>query len=74
MGLYDRDYMRRPPEDEDSSRGTGYSRFRAADEVAEDFAQRLLKRYRTPLIVAGVALAILVLVGLIWTKLAQPGQ
>ena len=58
MSIRDRDYMKRPSDDDGSDGSSTESR-------AEEFAQRILKKYSRLFICGGIALALLIVAALI---------
>jgi hypothetical protein len=61
MGIRDRDYMKRPSDDDDERNSSLESR-------AEEMAQRILVRSRKAILIVGIALVILIVAGLIVAK------
>jgi hypothetical protein len=64
MGIRDRDYMKRPSDD-DGERSS------SPESKAEEFARRVLARSRKLLLIGGIALAILIIVALIMSKMSS---
>ena len=60
MGIWNRDYMKRPPDEDDDSRGGSES-----DSKLEAFFARFLKRNPKFFTYAGIALGLLVIIALI---------
>jgi hypothetical protein len=67
MGIHDRDYMKRPSDD-DSQRAS------SPDAKLEAFLSGFLSRHPRFFLVAGLALAVLVVVAIFATKLAGKNQ
>ncbi len=65
MGIRDRDYMKRRPDNDDDS---------SPESRAEEFAQRVLARSRKLIVIGGIALGILLLVALIIAKFSGGGH
>jgi len=65
MGVRDRDYMKRPSDDDEDS---------SPESKAEEFAQRVLARTRKPLLIGGIALVILIIVAFIMSKTSGGSQ
>ena len=68
MGLDDRDYMRRPSNDE----GPGVSS--SADEKLEAFFSGFLSRHPRFLVVAGVVVAVAILLAILIAKMGGKGN
>lgn len=64
MGILNRDYMKRPSEDDDGQGGSSDSR-------AEEFFSRFLKRYPRFFIYLGVGLVALLVLVIIIAKLTE---
>ena len=64
MSIRDRDYMKRPSDDDDST----------PESRAEEFAQRVLARSRKLILIGGIALGILIVVALIVSKYSGEGH
>jgi hypothetical protein len=62
MGIRDRDYMKRPSDGDDDS---------SPESKAEEFAQRVLARSRKLILIGGIVLAIVIIVGLIVSKMSS---
>ena len=67
MGIRDRDYMKRPSDDDDERSSSPESR-------AEEVAQRVLARFRKLRMIGGIALAILIIVAFIMSKMSGGGH
>lgn len=67
MGIQDRDYMRRPS-DEDERRSS--RRYASPESQAEELARNLLSKHRKVLIYAGIALGVLIVAALILASLS----
>jgi len=67
MGIRDRDYMKRPSDDDDEHGSSPESR-------AEEFARRVLARSRKALVICGIILGILIIVALIVSRFSGGGQ
>jgi len=65
MGIRDRDYMKRPPDDGDDS---------SPESKAEEFAQRVLARSRKLILIGGIVLGIVIVVALILSRLSGGGH
>jgi len=63
MGVRDRDYMKRPSDDDDDRNSSVESR-------AEEFAQRVLARSRKLLLIGGIVLGIVIIIALVMSKLS----
>ena len=61
MGVRDRDYMKRPSDDDEERSSSPESR-------AEEFAQRVLARSRKLFIIGGIVLAIVIIIALVMSK------
>jgi hypothetical protein len=64
MGIRDRDYMKRPSDGDEEHDASRESR-------AEEFARRVLARSRKLILIGGIALAILIIVALIMSKMSS---
>lgn len=62
MGIRDRDYMKRPSDGDDDS---------SPESKAEEFAQRVLARSRKLILIGSIVLAIVIIVGLIVSKMSS---
>jgi hypothetical protein len=67
MGVRDRDYMKRPSDDDDERSSSPESR-------AEEFAQRVLARSRKALLICGIVLGIVIVVALILSRYSGGGH
>ena len=67
MGIRDRDYMKRPSDDD------GYSDL-SSDSKAEEIAQKILKKYSKLILYCGIGLGILVVVALIIAEFSGGGH
>ena len=65
MGIRDRDYMKRPSDDDDDS---------SPESKAEQFAQRVLARSRKILLIGGILLGIVIVVALIISRFSGAGH
>jgi hypothetical protein len=63
MGIKDRDYMKRPSDDDGGEGSSSESR-------AEELAQRMLARSRKLVLIGGIGLGILIIVALVMSKLS----
>jgi len=61
MGVRDRDYMKRPSDDDDDRSASPESR-------AEEFARSILARSRKLLVVGGIVLGIVIIIALAMSK------
>jgi len=64
MGLYDRDYMKRPPDDDGGRSGS-------ADEKLEAFFSGFLRRHPRLPIVLGVTFVVIIVLAILLAKLAS---
>jgi hypothetical protein len=64
MGIRDRDYMRRPPDDDGQSGSL-------SDSKAEEFAQRILKKYSRLFLYVGIAIGVLLVIAFIVAKFSN---
>ena len=67
MGIRDRDYMKRPSDDDDE-------RSSSPESKAEEFAQRILARSRKLILIGGIALGILIVIALIMSRFSGAGH
>ena len=67
MGVRDRDYMKRPSDDDDEQNSSPESK-------AEEFAQRVLARSRKALLICGIVLGIVIVVALIVSRFSGGGH
>jgi hypothetical protein len=67
MGIQNRDYMKRPSDDDDQ-------RASAPDAKLEEFFSRFLRRHPKFFIYVGIALAVLVIAALVVAKLTTKSQ
>lgn len=70
MGIRDRDYMKRPSDDDGQHRGR--HKYGADDfpeySTAEQIAQMVLTKYRKVLLLGGILLGVLIVGGLIYAR------
>jgi hypothetical protein len=59
MGMRDRDYMKRPSDDDGAS---------GSDSKAEEFAQRFLRKYPRFFLYCGIGLGVLIVIALVVAK------
>jgi type II secretory pathway component PulM len=64
MSIKDRDYMKRPSDDDDERSSSPES------TRAEEFAQRVLARSRKLLLIGGIVLGIVIIFALVMSKLS----
>jgi hypothetical protein len=64
MGIRDRDYMKRPSDDDDPS----------PESKAEEFAERVLARSRKAILICGIVLGLIIVVALILSKFSGGGH
>jgi len=65
MGIRDRDYMKRPSDDDDDS---------SPESRAEEFAQRVLARSRKLILIGGIVLGIVIVIALIMSRFSGAGH
>ena len=64
MGIRDRDYMKRPSDDDEQNGSSSDSR-------AEEFAQRILKKYSRLFLYVGIAIGVLLVIALVVARLSN---
>ena len=67
MSIRDRDYMKRPSDDD----GEGGS---SSESRAEEFTQRVLARSRKLVLIGGIVLGILIIIALVMSKISGGGH
>lgn len=67
MGIRDRDYMKRPSDDDDQDGSSSESK-------AEEFAQKLLKKNSRLILFVGIGLGILIVIALLVAKYSGASQ
>ena len=65
MSIRDRDYMKRPSDDDDDP---------SPESRAEEFAQRVLARSRKLILIGGIVLGIVVVIALIMLRFSGAGH